>query len=81
MFLRALILALVVLVPGGVEAIASKRGERVIFLVECKCIDRKAFTLFLVFILCPMAFKTEIVLFLLIWFCQVVPINITSAFD
>ena len=39
MFLRALVLALVVLVPGNVDAIAAKRGERVIFLVECKRID------------------------------------------
>lgn len=66
MLFRDLVLALVVLVPSYVSAIAAKRGKSVVFLIKCKRINRVTFTLFLVFVLCAVALKTEIILLALI---------------
>ena len=66
MLFRDLVLALVVLVPSYVSAVAAKRGERVVFLIKCKRINRVTFTLFLVLVLCAVALKTEIILLALI---------------
>ena len=81
MLFRDLVLALVVLVPSYVSAVAAIRGERVVFLIKCKRINRVTFPLFLVFVLCAMALKTEVKTLALIWFCEVVPVHSTSAFD
>ena len=81
MLFRDLVLALVVLVPSYISAVAAKRGERVVFLIKCKRINRVAFPLFLVLVFCSVALKTEVILLALIWFCEVVPVHCTPAFD